>query len=97
MPDEEPRGAVELPIDGVLDLHTFQPSEAKKLIADYIGACQDRGITDIRIIHGKGSGTLRELVRSALKKDPRVAAFGDADILSGGWGATVACLKPRRS
>jgi DNA-nicking Smr family endonuclease len=87
---------IKLPIDGVLDLHTFKPAEAKQLVSDYIGECLERGIRDIRIIHGKGSGTLRTVVRSVLEKDKRVAAFGDADILSGGWGATVVALRNPR-
>ncbi len=87
---------IKVPINGILDLHTFKPEEVKNLITEYIGECQKRGIMDLRIIHGKGSGTLREVVRSVLKKDKRVAAFGDADVLSGGWGATVAALRPQR-
>jgi dsDNA-specific endonuclease/ATPase MutS2 len=90
LPDEgEP---VEIPIDGVLDLHTFSPKEIKDLVPEYIGECLRQGITEIRIIHGKGTGTLKAVVHGILKKDPRVAGFRDADIASGGWGATTVTL-----
>ncbi len=83
---------IEIPIDGVLDLHTFSPKEVKDLIPEYIAACLSRGITEIRIIHGKGTGTLKAIVHAVLKKDPRVAGFKDAGIGAGGWGATIVCL-----
>ncbi|MEN6560916.1 MAG: Smr/MutS family protein [Acidobacteriota bacterium] len=82
----------ELPIDGVLDLHTFSPKDVKDLVPEYIGECLRRGIVEIRIIHGKGTGTLKATVHSILKKDPRVAGFEDADMGAGGWGATVVRL-----
>lgn len=83
---------IEIPIDGILDLHTFSPKEVKDLVAEYIAACQSRGITEIRIIHGKGTGTLKAIVHAVLKKDPRVAGFKDAGIGAGGWGATIVRL-----
>lgn len=86
-------GEVELPIDGVLDLHTFRPAEVKDLVTEYIGACREAGVTDLRIIHGKGTGTLREIVHSVLRRDPRVEAFCLADGSGGSWGATVVRLK----
>ncbi len=84
--------AVEMPIDGVLDLHTFSPKDVKDLVPEYIGECLSRGITEIRIIHGKGTGTLKAIVQGLLKKDPRVAGFKDAGIDAGGWGATLVRL-----
>ena len=87
----------ELPIDGVLDLHTFSPKEVKDLVPEYIGECLRRGITEIRIIHGKGTGVLKALVHAILKKDPRVAGFGDASLDAGGWGATLVKLSGPRS
>jgi dsDNA-specific endonuclease/ATPase MutS2 len=83
----------EIPIDGVLDLHTFSPKEVKDLVPEYIGECLRLGITEIRIIHGKGTGTLKAVVHSLLGKDPRVAGFADAGTGAGGWGATVVRLK----
>ncbi|MGZ5425341.1 MAG: Smr/MutS family protein [Candidatus Aminicenantales bacterium] len=85
-------GPIELPIDGVLDLHTFSPRDVKDLVPEYIGECLSRGITEIRIIHGKGTGTLKAIVHGILKKDPRVASFRDAGIDAGGWGATLVRL-----
>ena len=89
--------AVKIPIDGVLDLHTFSPKEVKDLVPEYIGECLSRGITEIRIIHGKGTGTLKALVHSILKRDPRVASFRDAGLDAGGWGATIVRLTGLRS
>lgn len=83
----------ELPIDGILDLHTFQPKEVKELIPNYLKECQKRGITHVRIIHGKGSGALRETVHSILDKLPDVISYRLADHSSGGWGATLVTLK----
>lgn len=95
-PEEAPlvqdAAAFELPIDGVLDLHTFSPKEVKDLVPEYIGECLRRGISEIRIIHGKGTGTLKAIVHGLLKKDPRVASFRDAGIDAGGWGATLVKL-----
>lgn len=96
MSEDDPEKPHELPIDGVLDLHTFNPKEVKELVSDYIGACLERGITELRVIHGKGGGTLRAVVRSTLEKDPRVVGFRDAEPFSGGWGATLVVLKPAR-
>jgi DNA-nicking Smr family endonuclease len=84
---------VVVPIDGILDLHTFAPGELKNLLQDYIDACLARGIRDLRIIHGKGRGVMRARVRSLLGKDPRVAAFTDAPAEAGGWGATRVTLR----
>jgi dsDNA-specific endonuclease/ATPase MutS2 len=86
-----------LPIDGVLDLHTFSPKEVKDLVPEYIGECLRLGIGEIRIIHGKGIGTLKAIVHAVLKKDPRVASFRDAGTDAGGWGATVVRLVSRAS
>jgi len=88
---------VALPIDGILDLHTFAPGELKDLLHDYIDACLEAGIHDLRIIHGKGSGRMRKRVRALLEKDQRVRSFTDAPLDAGGWGATLATLNRRSS
>lgn len=97
MDDEEPffeDVVVELPIDGVLDLHTFRPSEVAALIADYLDECQRRGILEVRIIHGKGKGTLRRTTHAVLERRADVASFGLAPPERGGWGATLVTLRP---
>lgn len=92
-PDWATAQPIELPIDGVLDLHHFSPKEAPELIADYLDACQARGICQVRIIHGKGTGALRRSVQAILKRHPAVLAFETADAMAGGWGATLVTLK----
>jgi DNA-nicking Smr family endonuclease len=86
---------VALPIEDSLDLHTFSPKEIKPLVEEYLYQCQQREFREVRIIHGRGSGTQRNIVRSLLAGNPCVAAFKDASPESGGWGATRVCLKPR--
>jgi len=86
---------VEIPINGILDLHTFRPTEVKDLLDDYIGACLEKKIYALRIIHGKGQGKLKKTVQSVLEKDSRVAHFSDAGATGGGWGATLVELKQR--
>jgi DNA-nicking Smr family endonuclease len=89
--DEVPESVV-LPIDGILDLHAFRPGDVKDLLEEYIAACRRRGILQIRIIHGKGTGELRRAVRTYLKRIPGVAGVKTASELEGGWGATIVLL-----
>ena len=83
----------EFPINGVLDLHTFQPGDVKDLVPEYLTACRERGILQVRIIHGKGVGTIRNIVRSVLEKLPYVESFRTAEEGAGGWGATIVVLR----
>ena len=84
---------VEIPIDGVLDLHTFAPKDVASVVDEYLWACMREGILEVRIIHGKGKGVLRRTVHSRLLKHPNVAQYHLDDGPSG-WGATVVRLKP---
>jgi DNA-nicking Smr family endonuclease len=81
----------EYPIDGTLDLHVFDPSDVGELVPEYLRACREKGILEVRIIHGKGTGTLRRRVRSLLDEDERVVDYHKATDASG-WGATIAHL-----
>ncbi len=83
---------IQLPITGVLDLHTFKPSEVKDLVPDYLAACHEKRIFQVRIIHGKGTGTLRQTVHSILSKHPLVSSFSLDYPEYGGWGATIVFL-----
>ena len=90
---------VELPIDGVLDLHTFRPADVKGVVTDYLAECRARGIVQVRIVHGKGIGQLRQTVHSILAKHPHVVSFVLAGEAYGGSGATFVTLtlsKPAR-
>ena len=88
---EEP---IQLPIDGVLDLHTFHPRDVKELVSDYLAECRARGILQVRIIHGKGIGNLRRTVHAIVSKHPEVLSFTLDHPQFGGWGATLVQLRP---
>jgi dsDNA-specific endonuclease/ATPase MutS2 len=77
-----------------LDLHTFLPKECADVVEEYLHAAQDQGMTVVRIIHGKGTGTLRRIVHGVLDKHPAVASYALA-AGSGSWGATLVELKPK--
>ncbi len=76
--------AFEFPIDGTLDLHTFDPKDVKELIVDYIDACLEKEIFHLRIIHGKGRGVLLKITQSVLEKHPAVVSFRHESGTGGG-------------
>jgi DNA-nicking Smr family endonuclease len=84
---------LQLPIDGVPDLHTFKPAEVKDLVLNYLDACRERGIFQVRIIHGKGIGNLRRTVHALLENHPEVISFTLDHPQYGGWGATIVFLR----
>ena len=93
MPDDDfEQPITELIRTDQLDLHTFQPSEAASVTAEFLSQAQDEGYRTVRIIHGKGTGTLRKIVESVLEKHPAVASFAQADA---NWGATLVELKSK--
>jgi dsDNA-specific endonuclease/ATPase MutS2 len=85
--------AFEIPIEDTLDLHTFRPAEVKQLVPDWLDLCVEKGFREVRIIHGKGTGTLRRIVHAALGRHPSVESFTLAET----WGATVVRLKDERN
>jgi DNA-nicking Smr family endonuclease len=84
---------VQFPIDGTLDLHAFAPSDVGSLVPEWIGACAEAGLRELRIVHGKGIGALRQSVHALLSRDPRVESFRLAGEDGGGWGATLVRLR----
>jgi DNA-nicking Smr family endonuclease len=93
--DFDPERAVDLPLDGVLDLHTFHPRDVSDLVPTWLAACREHGLTELRIVHGKGQGVLRRTVHAILAREPSVLAFKTAPEARGGWGATLVTLKPQ--
>ena len=83
---------IPLEVTDVLDLHTFVPREVKVVVETYLEEARARGFSTVRIIHGKGTGTQREIVRAVLSRTSFVTSFEDAPAEAGGWGATVAWL-----
>jgi len=84
---------VKIPIQDILDLHNFNPKEIPDLLEEYLYSCRESGIYSVRLIHGKGSGILKERVRSILNKMQGIKSFTDAPPEAGGWGATLVELK----
>jgi len=82
-----------LPITGELDLHTFAPQDVPSVVTEYLAACRERGILQVRVVHGRGKGVQRAVVRRLLATLPEVETFEDAPPVSGGWGATIVWLR----
>lgn len=87
-PADLPPDIVELPLEDSLDVHSFRPAEIKPLVADYLREAYAAGFPEVRIIHGKGIGVQRDIVRAVAGRDPHVARIHPAAEGSGGWGAT---------
>jgi dsDNA-specific endonuclease/ATPase MutS2 len=85
---------VTIEITDVIDLHTIQAREVRKVVEEYLLEARRKGFRSVRIIHGKGTGVQREIVRGILKRTPFVTDWTDAPPGGGSWGATVAHLSP---
>ncbi len=82
-----------VPIEDQIDLHTFSPKDVVSVVEEYLEEAAKGGLRQVRIIHGRGTGAQRRMVRSALSRHPRVEAFGNAQPEAGGWGATLVLLR----
>lgn len=91
--DEEINDVIRIPIDGVLDLHAFKPKEVSSVVNEYLRACLEQGIYELRIIHGKGKGALRRTVHAVLEQHPAVYEF-KLDSGPSSWGATIVHIAP---
>jgi dsDNA-specific endonuclease/ATPase MutS2 len=83
---------VVVPIEDFIDLHTFSPRDIPSVVEQYLEQCIQADFREVRIIHGKGTGVQRKIVRSILEKHPAVLSFRDAPQEAGGWGATFVLL-----
>ena len=84
---------IPIPITDTFDLHTIAPRDVKAAIEAYLEEAHKLGLTALRIIHGRGIGVQREIVRAALARSEFVESFGDAPAEAGGWGATIVTLR----
>ena len=82
-----------IPVTDVIDLHTIHPRDVRGVVEEYLIEARDHGFRALRIIHGRGIGAQRAVVRDVLAKTPFVETFGDAPLEAGGWGATVVTLR----
>jgi len=87
-PGPEDVEVFDAPLTDVLDLHGFLPTDVAEVVRGYLDEAFEAGFEGVRLIHGKGIGVQREIVRKLLERDERVASFGDAPAVDGGWGAT---------
>jgi DNA-nicking Smr family endonuclease len=95
-PDSEPFPSdVVVPIEDHLDLHPFRPRDVRSVVESYIEAAIEAGLREVRLIHGRGIGVQREIVRSLLGRHPDVLDFADAPPQRGGWGATIVKLRSK--
>ena len=82
-----------MPIEDHLDLHPFQPKEIVSVVEEYLDQCKEAGFHEVRLIHGKGKGVQRNIIRKFLENHAAVESFHDAPLEAGSWGATVVILK----
>jgi dsDNA-specific endonuclease/ATPase MutS2 len=90
MAEEPPPAALE--IEDSLDLHAFAPRDILAVVEDYLEAAHAKGLREVRLIHGRGTGWQRARVRGLLSTHALVRSFADAPPTRGGWGSTIAWL-----
>ena len=90
LPDEEP---IRIPITDIFDLHTVRPQEVAAVVEAYLDEANRLGLKAVRLIHGRGIGVQREIVRGVLARTPFVLSYWDAPPEAGGWGATLVTLR----
>lgn len=90
--EENGSDPVRIPIGDALDLHPFRPGETASVVAEYVAAAAAKGFREVRLIHGRGIGVQRAIVRRTLERSSLVTSFEDATPERGGWGATVVRL-----
>ena len=88
--DDEP---VHVPIEDSLDLHTFGPRDVASVVEEYLREAHERGFREVRIVHGRGIGVQRSIVRAVLSRHQLVVSVADAPPARGGWGATIVRLR----
>ncbi len=93
IPGQDDDSPVAVPIEDALDLHAFAPRDIPAIVNDYLEECARRGFHEVRLIHGRGTGTQRAIVRSLLLRHPLALEFADAPPDRGGWGATLVRLR----
>ena len=92
-PDEGADEPVRIPIEDVFDLHSVPSEDVGPVVEEYLGEANRLGLKELRIIHGRGTGVRREMVRAILARTPFVRSYGDAPMEAGGWGATIVTLR----
>ena len=86
---------VEIEITDVFDLHTIPPRDVKAVVEEYLSEARRLGFPVVRIIHGKGIGVQREMVRAILARTSFVVDWTDAPPEAGGLGATIVSFSAR--
>ena len=95
-PDEPFSDPVRVPVEDSIDLHSFSPRDIPSVVEAYLEAACEAGFQEVRLIHGRGKGVQKEVVRRILSQHPRVTEYREAPPERGGWGATIVWLAPSR-
>jgi len=91
-PEDPSSDPVHLPVEDSIDLHSFAPRDIPSVVESYLEAAAEAGFREVRIIHGRGKGVQKEVVRRVLSEHPLVSEFREAPPERGGWGATIVWL-----